>query len=280
MRNGLGIISGSRRRVTGFSPSDLSPAIWLDAADSSTLFDAVSGGSTPADAGTVRRWQDKSGNLRHVTEATAGPTRRTGLQNGKDVVRFAGSNKLAHSSNSVWNFLHNGGVYWVFIAAVCGTTPDPGKLMSLISTSGWFSANVGIGIGLEDRPTFDNALWHAVSNGAGSGQYVLSDRTNNTLSPQTFSLITVKGDPENPTNANRSIMRVNELALANANTLGNADTNANSTYPLQIGNDGAGSFPLTGDIGEIIIVSGDLTTTQRNDCEAYLRNKWGTPSPS
>lgn len=279
MRNGLGVISGSRRRTTGFSPLDLSPALWLDAADSSTLFDATTGGSTPADAGSVKRWEDKSTNARHVTESTAAPTRRTGVQNGKDVVRFAGSNKLAHSSNSVWNFLHDGSLYWVFIAAVCGTNSDPGNLMSLISTSGWFSANVGIGIGLEDRPTFNNALWHAVSNGAGSGQYVLSDRTNGTLIPQTFSLITVKGDPANGTAASRSIMRVNEIALANANTFTNADTNSNSTYPLHIGNDGAGSFPLTGDIGEIIIVSGDLTTTQRNDCEAYLRNKWGTPTP-
>jgi hypothetical protein len=281
MRNGLGVIGGSRRRTTGFSPLDLSPALWLDAADSATLFDATTGGSTPADAGTVKRWQDKSTNLRHVIESTAAPTRRTGVQNGRDVVRFAGSNKLAHSSSSVWNFLHNGtSVYHIFIAAKYGTVDEPNALYSLLDTCAFASANTGFSFGLEDRSEFslDKSARVLVARGVPSNA-TCSSVVNNTLTPNAFALVTIKGDMANGTATARCAIRVNEAATTAGNALTNAASTSNSTFPLTIGSTGAGSFFLIGDIGEIIIVASDLTTTQRNDCEAYLRSKWGTPAP-
>ena len=54
----------------GFSPLDLTPAIWLDAALG--LYDATSGGSAVADGGAIARWEDQSGNARHLTQVTAG----------------------------------------------------------------------------------------------------------------------------------------------------------------------------------------------------------------
>jgi hypothetical protein len=76
-----------------WTPSRITTALWLDAADSSTLFDATSGGSLVAADGAVARWQDKSGNARHVTQGTSGarPARKTSIQNSKDVIRFDGS---------------------------------------------------------------------------------------------------------------------------------------------------------------------------------------------
>ena len=266
-----------------FSPSDLSPALWLDAADSSTLFDATSGGSTPADAGSVRRWQDKSGNSRHVTEATAAPTRRTGVQNGKDVVRFAGSNKLAHNSSSVWNFLHNGAsVYHIFIVARYGTASDPNALYTTLDTCGFASGNTGFSYGYEDRASqsSENSARVFVARGVPlTSNVTCSSAVNNTLTPNAFALVTIKGDMANATAANRCAIRVNEAATTAGNTLTNAASTSNSTFPLTIGATGADSFYLTGDIGEIIIVPTDLTATQRNNCEAYLRNKWGTQTP-
>lgn len=264
-----------------FSPSDLSPALWLDAADSSTLFDATTGGSTPADAGSVRRWQDKSGNSRHVTEATAAPTRRTGVQNGKDVIRFSGSNKLAHSSSSVWNFLHNGAsVYHIFIVAKCGTASDPNALYTTLDTCGFASGNVGFSYGYDDRASLplNNSARVFVARGVISNG-ACSSAVNDTLSPNSFALVTIKGDMANATAANRCSIRVNETGTTAGNALTNAASTSDSTYPLTIGATGADSFYITGDIGEIIIVPTDLTATQRNNCEAYLRNKWGTQTP-
>jgi hypothetical protein len=82
-----------------WTPADITTALWLDAADSSTLFDATSGGSLVAADGAVARWEDKSGNGRHVRQATIGnrPQRKIAIQNGLDVVRFDGSNDLLSS---------------------------------------------------------------------------------------------------------------------------------------------------------------------------------------
>lgn len=277
--NLLSVIA-QRNRDSGFSPLALSPALWLDASDSSTLFDATTGGSTPADAGSVKRWQDKSGNDRHVTEATVAPTRRTGVQNGKDIVRFAGSNKLAHSSSSVWNFLHNGAsVYHIFIVAKYGTASDPNALYTTLDTCGFSSGNTGFSYGYEDRASqsYENSARVFVARGVTSNG-TCSSAVNNTLSPNAFALVTIKGDMANATAANRCAIRVNEAGTTAGNSLTNAASTSNSTFPLTIGATGADSFYLTGDIGEIIIVPSDLTTTQRNDCEAYLRNKWATPT--
>lgn len=54
-----------------FTPTLISGLqLWLDAADSSTLFDATAGGSLVSVGGTVARWQDKSGNNRHAIQGT------------------------------------------------------------------------------------------------------------------------------------------------------------------------------------------------------------------
>jgi hypothetical protein len=74
-----------------WTPAEITTSLWLDASDASTLYDATSGGSLVASDGTVARWEDKSGNDRHYTQATAGsrPTRKTSIQNGNDVIRFS-----------------------------------------------------------------------------------------------------------------------------------------------------------------------------------------------
>lgn len=59
------------RGGAGWTPAQLTTALWLDAADSATLFDATSGGSLVGADGAIARWEDKSGNARHLTQDTA-----------------------------------------------------------------------------------------------------------------------------------------------------------------------------------------------------------------
>lgn len=70
------------------------PANWIQASDPNTLYDAETGGSLVAAGGAVARLEDKSGNGRHWTQATASyrPTRQVAVQNGKDVIRLDGVN--------------------------------------------------------------------------------------------------------------------------------------------------------------------------------------------
>lgn len=83
-------IDGMDKPASGFDPLTLSPALWLDASDASTLYDATSGGSLVAADGYVKRWEDKSGNGNHATQATDSkrPQRKTSVQNGLDIVLF------------------------------------------------------------------------------------------------------------------------------------------------------------------------------------------------
>jgi len=77
-----------------WTPSQIATALWLDGSDASTLFDATTGGSLVAADGTIARWEDKSGNARHATQATVAsrPVRKTAIQNGRDIARFDGTN--------------------------------------------------------------------------------------------------------------------------------------------------------------------------------------------
>jgi len=69
-----------------WSPSLITTALWLDAADATTI--AESGGS-------ISQWNDKSGNSRHAIQATSGnrPTVSTGGLNSKNVIAFNGSSQ-------------------------------------------------------------------------------------------------------------------------------------------------------------------------------------------
>jgi len=68
-----------------WTPAQLSTALWLDAADASTI---------TLNGSTVSEWMDKSGNARHATQATAAnqPTYTLNGLGGKPVLTFDGVN--------------------------------------------------------------------------------------------------------------------------------------------------------------------------------------------
>ncbi len=89
--------------MPNWTPANISTALWFDAADAATLFNATSGGTAVAADGEVWRWEDKSGNGRHAIQggATLRPVRKVGVRNSLDAIRFDGSNDgLTHSLTS------------------------------------------------------------------------------------------------------------------------------------------------------------------------------------
>jgi hypothetical protein len=98
----IGLIgSAARRRSDSFDPLSITGLLaWWDASDATTLYDATSGGSLVAADGAVARWEDKSGNGYHATDADSSrrPLRRTSIVNGLDVLDFDGENdRLQHT---------------------------------------------------------------------------------------------------------------------------------------------------------------------------------------
>lgn len=80
----------------GLDPLTLSPAVWLDASDASTLYDATSGGSLVSAEGLVARWQDKSGNGRHATQSDSAQrgTRKASYRGSLDAVDFPAMGRM------------------------------------------------------------------------------------------------------------------------------------------------------------------------------------------
>jgi hypothetical protein len=68
--------------------------------ESTTLFNATSGGSTPSADGAVLRIEDVSGNSRNATQSSSGAAaiRKVASLNGRDGVRFDGSNDIYTST--------------------------------------------------------------------------------------------------------------------------------------------------------------------------------------
>lgn len=84
-------------RSGGFVPTDEAGlALWLDASDASSITDS---------SGLVSQWNDKSGNARHMTQATGGLQPSTGVvtQNGLNVLRFENGKRMARTSFPITN---------------------------------------------------------------------------------------------------------------------------------------------------------------------------------
>jgi hypothetical protein len=217
----------------GFDPLSLSPALWLDASDSSTLYDAVTGGSLVAADGLVARWEDKSGNARHVAQATSGdrPLRKTSQINGKDVVRFVSDDRLSRISSVIGIgtlFIVNKPTF-TFLGGIFGSTnPDDKGLRLETSSTLWKSS------GGDD-----------ISFGTGGALYINGSLTNNFGSYGIPHLVCAYRGSSHP-----------------------------STYTdWSIGRYFSGRNYL-GDIAEIILYPTALSTTNRQDVEAWLNTKY------
>ena len=279
--------------TAAFVPSFISGLqAWYDASDATTLFDATSGGSPVAADGGVARWEDKSGNARHMTQGTSGsrPTRKTAIQNSLAVLRFDGGDFVSMpSSTATFNFLHNGDST-VFVVFKAGTTANPESVYVVMSNNisdGSIDDKTGFYLRWDDRTWADtalaDALIHVVSN---SGQARFVGRATNGFPANTFALATVRGDIANATIASRSQIRRNggnEIPLTTSDTSAEAalpTANASDNFTIGHQSGAVKGNGLNGDIAEIIMYDTALSNTDRAAVESYLMTKWGINAPT
>ena len=113
---------------TTFSPLDLSPTLWLDASDETTITES---------GGAVSQWDDKSGNDNDLTQATSAkqPTSGTRTLNGLNVLDFDGSDDAMFAATAGdWAFLHDGTTY--LLAAVISADVTGSNDVVLATQSG------------------------------------------------------------------------------------------------------------------------------------------------
>ena len=225
-----------------FSPLQLSPALWLDASDATTLYDATVGGNFVAADGVVARWEDKSGNARHATQATLAnrPQRKIGVKNGKDIIRFNGSNFLT--------------------TANVATTSTSYTIITVSSTTNLSSPQCIAYNGL------------AASNGFGHFCY----QSNATVVHGSISIIQ-DGSLNTSAEIWSSVRESNSLNFWRNGNLQLTSTVSviQPTGKVHIGDTELNNAPLIGDIIEIYIFSSPLTTDNRKNLERYLGAKYG-----
>jgi hypothetical protein len=244
--------SASSSVTPGFDPSAVAGLqLWLDASDASTLYNATTGGDLVAADGAVARWQDKSGNARHATQATSGsrPIRKTNQQNGLDALLFDGTNDTfalpsitipnSHSVFQVYRRASSG--IQSFGIASTDVVPIP-PFPSL-----WAGDNILYQI------SNDEFTIHGTAN-TSTGYFVVSTIRNGTTSID---------------------LRRNAANVATV-TAGGAVTNAASGSWNAIAVRDAGRSNLhTGNLCEIVVYDSALSASDLAAVENYLMQKWG-----
>ena len=255
---------------TQWTPALITTALWLDAADASTI--------TPAGAGAVSQWNDKSGGAINFTQATAGSRPATGSAtlNGRNVLTFDGGDTLLAGDvlDSVWT----GAAFHLFCVA---------KNDNVTSSNGAvLTKNAG---GSDNQRAFayyirTSKLQLATHYDLDVNNFTIVDGSTS-ISNSAWTIGTAAYTSTGTGSANtasRVQMTVNggdQTEVVNAFT-GNLGTIQNGTAQLAVGSIAGttgtlNAAPLTGAIGELVVTSSVLSTLNRQKLEGYLAHKWG-----
>ena len=251
--NRRGFFGGSQ-----FNPSNIAGLqLWLDATKG--LFDATSGGSAvTTDGSAVARWEDQSGNSRHITQSTLAsqPILKTAIQNGKNIIRFDGTNDILRRSGA---FVHAQGAATIFVVV---------------------SANSGASdrLVVEGRTTATNPLYMPIISANATLFQVLYRLDNGTIPLNNVSFGTAFNGTgfklvcavDSGTNFAGFINKVTTNNQNYSRGTVTLDTFAIGGWATTIERD---FFP--GDVAEVVIYNTALGTTDRQLVEDYLYSKWG-----
>jgi len=239
------IITGTQKN--SFTPADITTALWLDAADASTITES---------GGVVSQWDDKSGNARNFSAtSTARPAYTLAGQNGKNVLTFDGIDDfMSLGSSYIYGTTHSLFIVAKYTAASSITASTPG--------AGIFRGSVN-----------DSALYVGPWSGAFSnerlGYYVGSSGFAKTDADidTTLPLLLGFANQNNYATAVRRLNGGNDFATTNGIT-----TPSEIHY---IGSFSPSSNFWTGTICEFIITPSYLTLAVLEKVEGYLAHKWG-----
>jgi len=222
-----------------FSPANLSPVLWLDASDTSTITQS---------GGAVSQWDNK-GSLENFSQGTVSyqPTTGASTLNGLNVLDFNGD-YMQSATASDYNFFFNGDSYLFAAVVQPGTSSNPGALYGFCGNSVLSSSTSGGSFFYEDTDPYD-AFSHAVYRSVTS-TYPVLNRPGNIITPNTFSVVSALADPDNATAADRSKIYINAGTANAINTRTDAVSTANADRVFKIGSPGGTTQLLVGKIAE------------------------------
>jgi hypothetical protein len=214
-----------------WTPRELTTALWLDADSPSSI---------TLNGATVSQWNDKSGNGRHATQATAAnqPTYTANGLNGKPVLTFDGSNDELNFS-ATRNSLYS-------VATIVKTNLGESGYFQFGAVNTYGSMFAEAGPSYRARgPAFTDAVAPFIA-----GETAILVGTYGTTSN-----IWKNGTQGTPASSSLDPMPPNTTsAIGSLN----------------------GTYFLNGLMGEIVVANENLSTDNRQKLEGYLAWKWGT----
>jgi hypothetical protein len=236
------------------TPLELSPALWLDAADTATI---------TASSGSVSQWNDKSGNGYNVSQSNGAnqPTTGTRTLNGLNTLDFDGTTDiLQRASTSIVN--QTDGLWTAFAVVVADTlsgtrhvlNADPGSPDPRPAQFLRFNGTTAESIRVENYSGTLAAATASKSSAASTGAACLM----------------------------RATLDASNIRIATNGVAGSAVSSTGGTRPsavnLDIGARFAANLVQTafdGMICEIVTFDRALTSSEISLVETYLANKWG-----
>ena len=214
---------------------------WIDASDATTVTTATN----------VVTWLDKSGNAKHATVVTGNPTLTKNALNGLSVLTFGGSaymtSPLSMSTTGPLTYF-------------CVAKPAAAGFIAVSAINGGGANNRPNTLMMYDAGSTPNYWWFSGGTGAVDGNTV-------TLATST-SRYDINANYWSPNYTQMNINGVSYTSSANAP----ASLASGGTF-LVASASGLYEF-WNGTIAEIIVYNTTLTTTQRQQVETYLANKW------
>ena len=228
-----------------FKPTDIGGCqLWLDAADATTL--TLSGS-------IVTQWRDKSGSGNNATPVYTGPTLVQNVKNSLPGLSFSGGNImkcgafLTSTSFSAFIVVNNNS----------GTKVSMGVWK--VQYGSYIITDTEIKVGTENSSAYSNTSI-TIPNFTTTHMYAV------TLSSSSA--------PGSSFTYNGSYDGLNTV-ITGTSSLGNAATCAQEVAIGGLMENNSPQYMMTGYIHEVIFFSNALTSTQRQQVESYLAQKWG-----
>ena len=246
-----------RKAAFGFAPNTISNCgLWLDAADMSTLFQD-SAGTTPVttNAQPIGLWRDKSGTGHDFTQATS-VNRVTYDTSSKAAIQLSSPTFLQASAASLGTVSTSANLTIIMTAST-----GPSASWQIILAQ-WFTGTTRFHLSFQSVTDLTPALYSQ-----SSGSLVKYNMSGTMAYNRTYTIGFI---------ANGTSLYMSFMGTSNTTTM-SAALSTNPTSALTIADSRNGNL-TDGKIQEIVIYPYAISTTEFQQVESYLAQKWGITS--
>ena len=246
-----------RKAAFGFAPTTISNCgLWLDAADISTLYQD-SAGTTPVttNAQPIGLWRDKSGTGHDFTQATS-VNRVTYDTSSKAAIQLSSPTFLQASAASLGTVSTSANLTIIMTAST-----GPSASWQIILAQ-WFTGTTRFHLSFQSVTDLTPALYSQ-----SSGSLVKYNMSGTMAYNRTYTIGFI---------ANGTSLYMSFMGTSNTTTM-SAALSTNPTSALTIADSRNGNL-TDGKIQEIVIYPYAISTTEFQQVESYLAQKWGITS--